>query len=142
MATLILTVVILAAVMMLLVFTPVLFRRYPSTGGPFDVYFEQQCILYMKSLWDFLRRQDDAFLAKRQQVVYLSALAFCCSLMLPLAAERDPKMEFKGWFKQWLAHEGGQQVQLKLLLVAWHFATVKQPALRDKVLVDILQRWQ
>lgn len=141
-ATLVLTVAVFSVVMALFVLTPVFFRRNITTGSPFDVYFEQQCIVYVQQCWQTLIKQQDDFLSQRRQVEYLVALIFLCSLIVMLAVERDPDVEFKKWFQSWLAAEGGARVQAYILLVAWQLATEKQPQLRERTLVELLKRWQ
>lgn len=142
-ATLVLTVVAMAAVMALFTVTPVLFRRRNiTTGGPFDIYFEGQCIAYIETCWLALIKYQEDYLTERHRVDYLVALIFLCSVIVVLAVERDPNVEFKTWFKRWLGRGSIAQVQLYLLLVAWHVATKKQPQLREHTLVELLQRWQ
>lgn len=142
-ATLVLTVVAMAAVMALFTVTPVLFRRRNvTTGGPFDIYFEGLCIAYIERCWLALIKYQENYLTERHRVDYLVALIFLCSLIVVLAVDRDPNVEFKAWFKRWLEQDSPAQVQLYLLLVAWHFATKKQPQLREHTLVELLQRWQ
>lgn len=142
-ATLVLTVVVMAAVMALLAVTPVLFRpRNVTAGGPFDIYFEGQCIAYIETCWLALIKYQEDYLTERHQVDYLVALIFLCSVILVLAVERDPNVEFNTWFNRWLRVGPSAQVQLYLLLVAWHIATKKQPQLREQTLVELLQRWQ
>lgn len=141
-ATLVLTVAVFSVVMALFVLTPVFFRRNITTGSPFDAYFEQQCIAYVRHCWQAVIKQQDDFLQRRHQAADLATLIFLCSGVVVLAVERDPEVDFKKWFQDWLAHEGGARVQAHILLVAWQFATEKQPQLRQHTLVELLKRWQ
>jgi len=141
-ATLVLTVAVFSAVMALFILTPVFFRRNVTTGSPFDVYFEQQCIVYVQQCWHLLIKRQDDFHTQRHQVTDLVALIFLCSLIVMLAVERDPDVEFKKWFQHWLTLEGAARVQAHILLVVWQFATEKQPQLRESTLVELLKRWQ
>lgn len=141
-ATLVLTVVVFSAIMALFVVTPVFFRRNITTGSPFDAYFEQLCIAYVGTCWRALIQQQDDYIAQRQHVPSVVTLMCLCSVVVALAVERDPEVEFKSWFQHWVEREGGAQVQAYLLLVAWQYATEKHQHLRPMTLVELLKRWQ
>ncbi|HLR18045.1 MAG TPA: hypothetical protein VK099_09290 [Alcanivoracaceae bacterium] len=140
-ATVVITVLLFAVVMGVLVITPVLFQRQNMSGSLFDPYYEQQCIDYIHSWWLLLIAEQDEYMGRREEPVYLAGLLSLTSVLVAMALERGHQAELKTWFADWMKQTPPEKVQLHIMLVGWQHLTQNKPALRDALLVQILQQW-